>query len=299
MTRPTKEDALKEEKSKRLAKQIRKALIKNAKTLRNDKVVCFMSGGVDSQTCLFALLEAGIVPTISSFTLEDRESRDFRTARDIAKTFDLKFVPIKVPVDIDTIKRRMIENVFKYNCRSKVEIECFYPIRYAIDKAAKQGHTAVVTGQGADTMYCLSRKANVHYPNREDEYRDTSRANPNWNQRQILMDYCSLRGLKFVPMYQIPEIWAAFKGLSHDEANYPTQKYPSRAAFPEYFKDVRTYSHQPYQHGDTGIRDLFEILIESDWNLRNYKSVSGIYNAVKRGEVTVGSAPNLFDKLRK
>ena len=43
-----------------------------------------MSSGIDSHSVLFSCLDAGLKPVITSFTLDDRESRDFRAARHAA-----------------------------------------------------------------------------------------------------------------------------------------------------------------------------------------------------------------------
>lgn len=283
-----------ETKAMRMGRKLRKVMIAHARKLKGEKIITYLSSGVDSQTVLFSQLEAGLTPAISAFTLDDRESRDFKIAREIADTYNLKFVPVFVPTDLETIQRCIWENARLHGCDGKIHIETFYPIRFALDRARKKGYTMVTTGHGADTYYCLSRRANIEYKGREDDWRNDVASSPNWNQRKILMDYVAKIGIKFFPVYQTPEVFKIFKGSTVQEINKPRQKEVSRQAFADYFQTTRVYNHQNYHHGDTGIAELFPALLDTDLNVRDFKSVKGIYNAILRGEFD-----HMFKKAKK
>lgn len=67
---------------------IRDVLIECASRIPDNKVALLLSAGMDSQALLFALKEASKEPVVYSFTLEDRESLDFRRARETANIFN-------------------------------------------------------------------------------------------------------------------------------------------------------------------------------------------------------------------
>lgn len=51
---------------------------------------------------------------------------------------------------------------------------------------------------------------------------------------------------------------------------------------------------QNLQTGDSGISDLFSKLLYTDWNIRNYKSVTGIFNSINRDEIYHSNKRRLF-----
>ena len=54
----------------------------------------FMSSGMDSHSVLWAMLELGHKPIITSFTLDTHESTDFKAAKHAAEVYGLEFNPI-------------------------------------------------------------------------------------------------------------------------------------------------------------------------------------------------------------
>ena len=77
-------------------------------------------------------------------------------------------------------------------------------------------------------------------------------------------------------------MFSYLQGTTWDELNKPNQKQPILNAFPEQYKRMKIHKHTNLQKGDSGIAEIFEILLKSDLNTRKYKSVTGIYNEVVR-----------------
>lgn len=254
-------------------------------------VYSLLSGGVDSHVCLFAALELGLRPKVLSFTLADRESRDFRTARNTAAHFGLDFEPVVLNPTIDELKRHLWEVNFKYvtdQAINKSAVECTWPMFHALRQMSS--NSAFLCGFGGDTPFASSRKAKKMY------YAGTL-------DKEVLAYYTNLRNdaqLSFIDNYQRVHkgirrpvmplndmfMYTLFHGMDPFKlGNKPIQKAPLRLAFWEYFEQVQVYGQQSFQKGDTGISDCFELLLQSDWNTKGYKSVVGIYNDCERQEL--------------
>jgi len=111
------------------------------------------SGGVDSSCLAVALLSTELQPIITSFTLDDRESEDFRAARKLAKHFALDFVPIHVPTDPEFIRKSVLRNMQNYKLVKKADIECMYPFIYMIEKLGEMDVRYLASGMWADDPF--------------------------------------------------------------------------------------------------------------------------------------------------
>jgi len=260
---------------------IRSILIELALEIPDKEVAVFLSSGVDSQSICFALLEAGKTVTAYSFTLDDRESRDFLMAKHLSELFGFKFTPILLPSDISTLKADILTLHKRYGCRKKTEYECTWPFLYAYPAVEQR---VCANGIGSDGHFCLSKRGVLHFKNNIDEYRSQywNRKNGGeYNQhRQLASEY---NKVVFEP-YRDKKIIDYFAGTSWYDVNIPKQKQPILNSFPEYFEKYKVYPHTNFQLGDSGISAHFEKLLNTNWNNHNYKSVVGIFNAVNRGE---------------
>lgn len=261
------------------AKKLRNALVAEAKSLGVRNVAVPMSSGVDSHCALFACLEAGLNPHVYSFHLEGIESRDVRIAEQTAKTFDLPFTKVTLP---NSQKQLMadVKALAAFGCKSKTDFECFWPMWYLLP-AIKQ--KAFFTGHGADSLYCLSRKAIQHYSGREDEFRKLAFSSNKAFQKGLIDKWCAKNKKQYCPIFFNDTVLKIFLGAKPADLNKPIQKAVSRMAFEDYFEQVRVYVHQPFQLGDSGIKASFEQhLIDSPLNTKSYKSVVGVYNELVR-----------------
>lgn len=264
---------------KQRSKALRKALIARAAPWNGKKVAIPMSAGVDSHSALFAALEAGAKPVVYSFHMEEHESRDFRMAQKTAQHFDLPFKEIVLPSDTKTLIRD-VQQLAKFGARSKTDFECFWPMRYMIPEIKEK---VMFTGHGADSLYCLSRKACQHFKGREDEFRTQAFANKRAFQRHLIVRLCKRYGIKYVPSFYCDSVLAIFQGTTTADINKPIQKAVSRFAFSEYFEQVKVYTHTSFQLGDSGISSHFENLLISELNPEGrFKSVRGVYGQVLR-----------------
>ena len=77
---------------------IRSVLQQTLKPLKS-KIAIATSGGIDSASLVMAAKDLGKKQIIVSFTFDDFESYDFRSARRLATYYDLKFLPVILPSD--------------------------------------------------------------------------------------------------------------------------------------------------------------------------------------------------------
>ena len=90
------------------------------------KVAIALSGGKDSTTILFALLELGITPIAYSLHVDGNESTDYKIAKQTCKSLGVAFNEVILPKVAD--KQRIVDLIVKYDRVNKVDIECYYPL---------------------------------------------------------------------------------------------------------------------------------------------------------------------------
>lgn len=256
-------------------------LIELVNTIEEDTVALALSSGIDSLSILLALLECGKKVIVYSFHLDDVQSRDFLVAQDVAKQLNLKFVPIVLPSDIDTLKSDIKIMARKYDCVKKTDFECFWPYMYLMKQVEE---SVLASGMAADGHFAISKKAMIHFKDNVQTFRDNYFSNPNRCQLIQREKLAEELNLKLFDPYLSNEMISYLYDSSWDECNKPYQKMPIRQAF-DYEKYVKIYPHTNFQLGDSGISKHFEKLLDTNWNINNYKSVTGIYNSVVRGEL--------------
>lgn len=281
------------------AKALRKHCIDYVRSrVKGKRVAALLSGGVDSNMCLFAALDCGLQPTVYTFMLDGHESRDFRTARRTADYFGLDFVPVILSTDILELQQHVWNVYHKFLPEFKVgksTVECTWPIARTLDVIDEPFW---LLGFGGDPPYCSMRKQRKAYLAGEYESMLTKYYTYLHNDLQLKYHERYLQSIRKKTTRVAPlndsKMLTIFQGFDpFDKRQNPTQKGVSRAAFWEYFSQVRIYGQQGFQKGDTGIAEHFESLMETDWYAKG-KTVISVYNRVQYAEVQppVGCKPS-------
>lgn len=276
------------------AKRLHDFLVRHIASHKQKKVAVLLSAGVDSHACLFAALAAGKDVTCYSFTLDDRESTDYKVAERTARVFGLPFVGIQLSTEIDALKAYLRDVYTTYNASeihlNKSSVECLWPLFNAFTQVVNDNNQATVLGLGGDTFFCMmrSQKKRLHeYEKVKHEYMTNAVINRNDVQTIMLDNWLDLHAPKhkLIIPFHTEEAFAIFRGMHpFDPGCKPIQKAPVRLAFFDEFQKTDVRVHQSFQKGDSGISDHFtKLLIESDWNTRGLKSVKGIYNDLELG----------------
>lgn len=264
---------------------VREHINKVLENYTNDNCTVMLSSGIDSHSVLFSCFDVGIKPTITSFTLDDRESRDFKSAKYTAEFYGLDFIPIYLSTDMDVIKQYLID-IVKTGIDSKTSFECIYPFKSTFDRLETD---VILSGYATDMYFALTKRGAIYYQNDVSSYaleKLEGYNKPN-SQSKILTKYAQSLGMKYVIPYLTDDIMVQFRNhiYTYKELNKPKQKNPIREQYPE-LSNCKVYNHTNYQLGDSGISKLFSNLVNDlEWNTKNYKSVVGIYNSLIRGEI--------------
>lgn len=258
------------------SEKVKDFLMNYVKQIEGD-IALILSNGVDSQSLFFALIESKINFSAYSFTLADRESSDFKGAKELCNKYGVKFTPCILPCDVDTLEKEAIELIRNYGCRKKTEVECIFPF-YHLFPIVKEKN--ILTGLGAEGVYGNTKKGKLHYKDRLDDWRAEFYGATNVaerNQREILARH---HAKVLYDPYCSKELQDLFAGATWEEINVPHEKQITINAF-ERFKDVKS-TKANLQKGDSGIADSFEQLLTSKFNTKGYKSVVGVYNEIYR-----------------
>lgn len=261
-------------------------LAKQLEAIKENEVAVMLSGGVDSTSLALLLKEQGKTVIGYSFTFCDHESTDFKRAKEFCERFSVEFMPIYLPTEIKTLKHDLFVLIKELGLRGKAEIECTWPFLYAFSQVKEE---VIVTGHGADGHFGISKKAMIHYKNRLDEFRSELFSKPNYAQQQTLKELAGLMEKDIYLPYLSQEVKRHFSGTTWEEINKPKQKQPILDLFPDEFKALKAKPHTNLQLGDSRISEHFQRLLKTDWNTKNYKSPTGIYNSIARGEFTPDS----------
>lgn len=252
--------------------------------IQESDIAISLSSGIDSASVLFALLECEKSVTVYSFTLEDRESRDFKEAKSLADKLNLSFTPVFLPTDIQTLKDDCIKLHEKYGCIKKTDYICTWPYLYLTPKVEQR---ILATGMAADGHFVISKKGMIHYKNNVEEFRKQYFSNPSRCQLPCRTLLAEEYNIKLFEPYLEREMYEYLLHTTWLECNSPKQKMPIRRAFPDMYEEYMSniYNHTNFQLGDSGISEHFNKLLDTDWNRHSYKSVVGIFNMINRGEL--------------
>lgn len=253
-----------------------------------------LSGGIDSASVLFALLELGKDVRAYTFVPEGHVSTDYAIAKSICEQFSVPWDPVLLPTSIDRLKRDLWWVVHETGFESATDVECTWPFLYLFDQ---MDEPALVTGAAADGHFVLSREARINGLHESvasmDEFRRDLFATDEYAQEATLRDLARTRfGLaEFRVPYSTSAFVSAFMGTSHEQLNQPNQKQPIRDAYPMRMSTFQNRRHTNLHLGDSRIRETVERLLDTDWNVGDWSTSQGIVNAIARREVPEPSDP--------
>lgn len=257
---------------------VRVVLLNEAKAIESDNVAVLLSAGIDSASCMFALLETNKQIRAYSFVLDGRMSTDYLGAFTNAKKFGVPFHSVLLPSDVGTLQNDILR-LHTLGARLKTEYECMWPMLYAYDAITED---AIFSGLGADGHFCLSKKGMIHYRDDIDAFRKGLYDNPKYAQAELHQALASQHNKKTYIPYLVDAMKKEFLGTTWNEVNRPRQKQPILNAFPDEFRLIKVRPHTNFHLGDSGISNHFKLLLNTDWNTNNHKSVVGIFNDVNR-----------------
>lgn len=261
---------------------IRKILTKKLAPLPSPLPIA-TSQGMDSSSLVLAALDAGKQPLIFSFTLDDRESSDFKGAKRLAKHFGLEFIPILLPTNVDTICDDVVLLIRTHGARIKTAVECLWPYLYVLRSLQSRNLKVLATGNAADGHFALSKKAVVRYEVRKSKtqfqlFRHHFFRNPESAQIGFLHRIFAKAQIDIHTPWFDPDVYPLFENETWQGVNTPREKEACRQDFPE-LDVLELPKHQPLQMGDAGIAELLGEAVRQRYT-PSAKSVVSAYNLI-------------------
>jgi asparagine synthetase B (glutamine-hydrolysing) len=260
---------------------VKSVLMKYAESVDDKEVAVLLSGGVDSASVMFSLLEAGKKVTAYSFMLDGVMSTDFFLARRNAEKFGCDFCAIFLPAEPEALQSDLID-LRNIGAQKKTDYECGWPMLHAYKQIQER---AVFSGMGADGHFCISKKGMLHWRHRIDEFRNQLYTSKGYAQKPIHEQLAARNNKQAVMPYLSKEMQRQFLGTTWEQVNKPKQKQPILDAFPKEFKKIKVLPHTNLQLGDSKIAEHFKTLLATEWNKHGYVSVVGIYNLLNKREL--------------
>ena len=243
------------------------------------RVAVGLSGGKDSHTILFALLEMGITPVAYSLRVEDVYSTDFKVAKNTCLQLGIKFNEVIIPKVIDT--KKFVDFIVKYERVNKVDAECYWPIQLMLEQVTEP---VLLLGITAGVMVPLSKKACIHFKNNHDKLNEWREKD--WKYTTTPDMIClDKMGKEHNILVKDPFFNRAildwFKQQSWKSLHTPNQKQVLVDMFPTMFAQVKTTPQTSMQVGDSGIREVYEQLLQDkNLNLGNRSRVNELYKDI-------------------
>ena len=243
------------------------------------------SGGIDSAALMFSSMAAGHKkPNIVSFTFDDFESHDFKSAKKLAKYYNLKFLPVILPSDQNEIVETVHYLIKEIKCKKKSAIECMFPFVYLLKVLKENKIKTLVTGLAADGHFGLSKKAMIHYSKDDKKFKQLRQEYfSTYESAHIvrLQQLCNNNQILLQNPYFSPLVFDLWINKNWHELNKPRQKEAIKKYFPELDK-FKIKPHTNLQLGDSKIAQRVGSAVVSKY--KPYaKSPVGIYNRIAKG----------------
>lgn len=283
--------------------ELRRIMLDKIEELDPDRKACLaLSGGVDSVTVLFAMLESGRKPRCYTFYAKDYPSEDLLSARRLCDDFGLELVEVPVPVDHDSIVAdlKVLVHAHQADKIKKTIVQCMHPWMYVCPEMQKRGDDFILIGFAAGNYYALSRRDGKKLRELgEEEFKNQGHRNHNFRGGTSLQfvdanvaQFCGRYGIHMDDFYAYDEIQEWMKQFTTDELHRDEhgnrfEKAVVVYAFHDYYEKGPYYRKGSSYQINSKIRDFHDGLL---WNPRynpsGAKAIIRIYRDIAEGRVS-------------
>jgi asparagine synthetase B (glutamine-hydrolysing) len=259
------------------------------KCIKDDSIGLAMSGGIDSASIFFSLIELDVPFECYTFYQDGYESEDLLSSIDYCKEFNIPINIIKLPSDIDTIYSDVDKIIpFCGKKLKKTKIETLRPLKYVFENCK---HKILLNGLSGDDYQPYKRKVNVAYSQGGDEFVIKSGFRRSISSQEDTMRLLSKQmaknyNIEFIDVYEDIEIENFFLQFGLEVVLKP-HKHLVTSAFKDYFDKMGGFrKHCSYQV-NSKLRDFHEELLTSKYNTKNHKAIIGLYNEIANKKKTL------------
>ena len=150
-----------------MLKQLIKKHISNT-IPQNEKVAVMFSGGLDSLSVLFSLIELGYDVKLYTFYREGVLSDDLKISRKVASNLNLELEEIEISNDLDKLVDDLKLLIKKHDLKKKTQFQVMHPMVYVCNAITEK---FVVSGLAADTLYGTARSM-LKFASNEVQFRE-------------------------------------------------------------------------------------------------------------------------------
>jgi asparagine synthetase B (glutamine-hydrolysing) len=249
-----------------------------------NNVALLFSGGTDSLTCLFSLLELEIKPTLYSFHLESLIHKDIEVSKKVAEYYKLNHIIIEIPRNIEQLKENVKYLIKRFDISRKTNVQCTYPFLHVLPYVNEK---YVVSGLCADDLYGTSKSMIINCSKnktifdekRKKTFEDLNSSAFNSIRQLIEEDF----NKSFLTPYRNNDVINFLMSFSWKELNKPKQKQIAVDSYRRYFEKQDIYRKNTNLQVGSGIREWHSELVFTNLNSTGRKRVDEIYKDIAKG----------------
>lgn len=248
---------------------------------KESKVALLFSGGLDSQTCLYSLLDIGITPKLYTFHLDGENNKDLIESLRIARELNLEIETITIKKNISDLISDIKYITQELGYDRKTNVQCTYPFLHVLPKISEE---IIISGLGADDLLGSSKSMSINYSKDKigfTEKRMSVIRNPLSSAIEPIQKIAMNYNKKLVLPYRNKEVMNYLLTLSWEDINKPKQKNVTYEAYKEEIIRLSSYRRNSNLQVDSKIREWHNELLNTELNYNNRKRVDEIYKDLK------------------
>lgn len=244
-----------------------------------------LSGGTDSTTLLFAMLESGRRPPCYTFQLGQRDNNDVRSAKRLTEHFKLEWHLVSMPDDEHTLEQDVRELVHTVP-PIKTLVQVCHPMTYLGPRLAADGHTSVLGAITADAIYGSGQQMQRLYRKEGEAAFNALRQKAIDNVQlgdsseyiEIVLAHWGVAYYDVMNYYPLKE---HCRNFTYKELWQGSKKLLPIMAFEDYYRQGRFVREpSPFQI-ESGIREWHDTLLKSPLNVNGRKEVAALYRDMR------------------
>lgn len=247
------------------------------------KAALLFSGGTDSLTILWTLLDKGIEVTCYTFRLKQVISRDSKAAKRAARHWGVKQILVAVPHQLAPELSVDVQHVTRLiQSPRKTHVEVMWGYWHLFKRVKEQ---VVFSGLQADTLYGSSKSMAIKYSKASRQVFASARrkllSNQGQEGYQQAYKIAAHFNKEFYTPYTDSEIRDFMLRFTWSELNRPKQKMPAVLGFNKEFASIPIYRRNDNMQCGSGVREYMRQLLTLPENSQ-FKRVQEVYKSYAR-----------------
>lgn len=264
--------------------EFRRLLVAACKRLWDGNIPGLLfSGGSDSLSVLWSLLELGARPVCYTFHLQGQRHADVVVSEKVARAEGLQHEVVIIPRDVARLERDVRELVRRTGGARKTHIQCLYPLLHLTPAIAER---QVFTGLNADDWWGTAASDAINCSKNRAEFdrrRRKRQADPKTSGWQFWDALMTEQGHELCCPYRDPAVVKYLLSKSWPELNKPRQKAPLAEGFTAEFQRHKCWRKNDNLQCGSGIREWHDVLLKEPVNKLGRTRVQDLYRDILEG----------------